>query len=755
MSLAMTQMVVDDFSGGITDYILDAQPNQSQELENFLIDPNKKAISAPGSRIYDASMSRIPDGNQRVCSIFASQYPELLLNSARKVWYPSGTFTEFLGPTSNPVFSAGTTSDFMCASEWNEHIFLTTTAFSNPVKLYKDGSSVWQTRTAGMPDLATSPTVVSSGGSGNNYVYAFLYYYTYTVGTTIFEDYGPTTQVQLTNAGAPNTNTVNVTVIPTLANGATLNYDTTNVKVYVYRTIASGTVFYKVGQVNNGTATFNDTMSDATLINQLQLYTNSGVLDNDPPPLCKYVHMVNGVGYYAHIKVGSQIFKNRVRQSAQDDPDSCPEGNYIDVLDEITGFSSYNDNPLVFTKNHVYRLNGQYNELGQGQVSFEDITKTIGCVSNSSIVQTRFGVFWAGNDGFYWTDGFSFKKISDSINERYKDIVSTAARALRIDGKFDSVDNRVYWAVALDASSSDNDSFVVLDLRWGVRDASTFTTRNNGTSFSPTAIAFYGGQLIRGDRRGYVFKHDAQYTTDPLVDTAVAATAWSTKAIVPLYRSTAFNFGMPMVRKWVPKILLTLVNLSNASVQISSINDNSSGEVDLYEIRFRGNYIWGDPNPVWGDDTILWSFFNLIEEMRRFPAGSMRCSYKQISITQSDTNIYNSDNVGAAVADRSTKKATLTAPNVWPDDIVGYTIAFDNDDYTREYPITSRNSDTVITYTDGLSSSPNNISSKWVIRGQPKGEIINILSYVLYFSPMTDQSFKTFRLEQDPTGGNT
>lgn len=823
MPLANQQLVVSDFSGGITDYALDAEANQSSEIENLVINKNKKLETVPGSDIFNSLYPQIPDGNVRITGLFKSVDPNLYVNSGRKIWYPGvSSWTQLTGPTGNPAFGAGTTSSFMSASEWNEHIYATNTEHSKPIKIYNDGTT-YRVRTAGLPDLASTPTIASTvaatvtftvtsanatsgavyqaangsqftvtititagttltttstgavpisgtltrvSGTGdatinftavtsptNNYVYAFHYFYQYTVGTTQYQDFGPVTYVSRTNVPAVTASvTASVSGIPVLANGATDNYETAVIKVYIYRTINNGLTFYKIGEVTNGTTTFVDNNPDGAITTQLLLYTNGGTLDYDPPPLCKYIHIVNGVAYYAHIKEGAQIFKNQVRQSIQGDPDSCPIGLTIDVLEEIVGLSSYTDNPLVFTNKRVYRLNGQYDELGQGQVTFEDITKTVGCMSHNSIVQTRFGVFWAGDDGFYWTDGFSFKKVSDSLNERYKNLVLNSTRKSRIYGAYDTTENKIHWAVTYDDSATDNDAFFTLDLRWGISDACTFTTRNNGDAFSPTAILFYQGDLIRADRRGYVFKHSSAFTTDPDVNPLLAYSLWNKKTIVPRYVSTIFNFGLPQVRKWVPKILLSMQNVTNVSVQISSINDDSSAKNDLLEIRYRGNVLWGDPEPIWGDDLPYWSFFNLIEEMRRFPAKTLRCSFKQIEITQAFTNIYNSDGYGAGTVDSTTKTVSITG--TWPSDVVDYFIYFDTDNYTKGYEITTRNSNTLLTYLDPTTLQPSGSNVKWVIKGYPKGEIFNILSYVLYYAPLTDQSFKTFRTEQDSSGGN-
>lgn len=826
MPLANQQLVVGDFSGGITDYSLDAEPNQSSVIENFVINKNRKLETVPGSDIYNPLYPQIPDGNARVTGLFKSLDPQLYITSSRKVWYPGASaWTELVGPTSNPAFSIGTTATFVSTSEWNGHTYAVNSDYAVPIKIFK-GASAPQVRTAGLPRFATTPTCTPpSAGTSHSYIYGFAYEYTYTVNNeTTFQDVGPVTYVEMsTNNNISGSHIIAITGIPVLSNGSTLNYDTANVKVFIYRSIDGGTTLYKIGQVTNGTTTYNDSSTDATIINNDLLYTNGDVLDNDPPPSCKYVHIVNGVAYYANIKVGTEYYKNQLRQSIPGDPDSCPEDLTIDLLEEIVGISSYNDNPIVFSKKRVYRLNGQYDDLGQGQVIYEDITKTVGCMSHNSIVQTRYGVFWAGDDGFYWTDGFQFKKISDSINERYKDLVSSDTRKSRIYGTFDTVDNKIHWACTSDDASTDNDCFFTLDLRWGISEASTFTTRVGGASFAPTAVIYYGSDLLRADRRGYLFKHNSNYTTDPKINTLTAYATWPKQAIIPLYKSTIFNFGLPMVRKWVPKMLLSMQNVTDVSVQISSINDDSSASDDLLEIRYRANVLWGDQNVIWGNDIPNWSYFNLIEQMRRFPAGGLRCSFKQIQITQAFTAIYNSDSFGVGNVNSVTKQVALAGG--WPPDSVDYYIAFESDNYVKEFQITAIAAPTAVftvtaanatagavyqasngnlytvtstisggvtltttatgapplsgtltktsgtgdatitfsscvftagalTYLDPATAQPSGTGLKWVIRGYPKGEIFNILSYILYYAPLTDQSYKTYRREQDSNGEN-
>lgn len=61
-----------------------------------------------------------------------------------------------------------------------------------------------------------------------------------------------------------------------------------DVKILLYRTVASGTVFYKVKEANNDTTanivTITDNLADSTITSYEQLYTYGGVLDNLSPP---------------------------------------------------------------------------------------------------------------------------------------------------------------------------------------------------------------------------------------------------------------------------------------------------------------------------------------------------------------------------------------------------------------------------------------------------------------------------------------
>jgi hypothetical protein len=85
---------------------------------------------------------------------------------------------------------------------------------------------------------------------------------------------------------------------------------------------------------------------------------------------------------------------------------------------------------------------------------------------------------------------------------------------------------------------------------------------------------------------------------------------------------------------------------------------------------------------------------------------------------------------------------------------VDYYISFDSDGYTKQYLVTAL-SGSSLTYQDPTTLQPTASNAKWLIKGYPKGEVFNIVSYVIYYAPLTDQSFRTYRTEQDSTGANT
>lgn len=526
---------IESFNGGITDNYLDGDAHRFRYGTNFIITNNQKLYTRPGSEHYDTNNYLIPAGNQRIGSLM-NLNNELFVQSAQKFYYYDTTYQTLQGPTGNDVFSLGGIGSYVSWTTWNNHLLVNNDDYAAPMKIFRDNANNLQVRNCGLPALSSSPVVTPAAGA-NNYLYAFTYFNEYTVGDRTFQDFGPTTLVEVTNADAPDSSSVTISSIPSITNGLTDNYDTSNIKVKIYRTTNGGTDFYLVGQVNNGVSGFIDNVADTTLISNETLYTNDGTLNQEPAPTCKYLHVTNNFGWYAHIKEGSEVYENRIIQSFTYNPDSVNSTFFVDVDDVITGLSSYNFTPIVGCKGSMYRLDGFFTDSGGGAIIAQKISDVVGCVSNRSFVRTKKGTFFAGNDGFYWTDAFQVIKISDEFNDRYKTFVQNEPE--KIYGTYDEENDRVLWAVQSDSSNFENDTIYCFDLKYGVKEDGAFTVWENDTSFRPSAVLYHNKSILRADSRGYIFRHDVNVYVDPRVDTTVSAANWVDKEIIYNYESSS------------------------------------------------------------------------------------------------------------------------------------------------------------------------------------------------------------------------
>lgn len=721
---------VNDFSGGFTDNYLDGPINSGQVVENFLIQKNKKLLSRSGTVIYDSTNYQIPSGANRIGRLINHPQNQLFTQSESHLYYiATGTYNELKGPVDNNVaFPGNLSSNYISHSKWKNHVFAVTDSLTNPVKIYQDNLGAWQIRQAGLPALASSPTVAGTAGS-LNYLYRLFMKYTYFVGTIQFEEDGPTLLVEKDSVtDGPKS----ISGIPVLANGGTGLYDTANITIEIYRTEGDATTYYKLGSVTNGTTTFSDTVTDAVLVTHAQIYTAGGVLDRDPAPPAKFIHIVNNTAIYGGVVEGGITYTSKYRMSVPNNPNHCP-GALSDELElPITGINSVGIYPIIFCRDRMYRIEGIFDETGNGNPILREISRTKGCISNNGIIQIQGGLVFPGVDQFYFTDGYTVTPIDIHHVTSYKALVSSSSFEQKITGRYDSRENRVYWCVCDGTSTGDNNKIWVLDLNFptSLTPESPFTKLANTGSWIPTDIEFIGTDLIIADERGYLFKIDDTRQTDPQVNTAVNPSTWNTTAVIWDFVHVATSFGTTKYFKFVPSIDLQAKNTSNVTIQVSYCNEDSGVFVPVKEIRVRDGIDWGTPGIDWGSDTVDWNTTKMIRALRRTKSGSLRSVYKQLQITNAYTIIYASDQLSTADIDAAAKTLTLTDLTLsFGDEVVNYYVSFAADSYVNQYLITTRNSATVITYSDSSNMSSTLAASKWQISGYTKNEQLNLLSF--------------------------
>lgn len=234
-----------------------------------------------------------------------------------------------------------------------------------------------------------------------------------------------------------------------------------NVVLEVYRTIGNGTIYYKI----NGTGLYSDELAndierdfvsfvdstyDGTLAEQEILYTEGGVLENNP--------------------AGSSVFpvsyKSRVFLI-----DSSGEGLQYSKLREEGGPVEFNanlriklnefggkavvtavmdDNLLIFKQRAIYAMTGEGpNNLG-AQDDFRApqlITTDTGCIDPNSLVRTPGGLMFKSEKGIYIIERALSVRYIGSWVERYNDLAITSATLLSDTNEIrfttDSSDGRV------------------------------------------------------------------------------------------------------------------------------------------------------------------------------------------------------------------------------------------------------------------------------------------------------------------------
>lgn len=150
---------ISDFSGGITDNYIDCRLNQCQKCDNLLITNNKKLISRDGIVVYNnvhTNNHKIPS-EQRIGALINHPSGQLFEQAAENIYYISGSDTDFstlLGPVNSNVPLPGTTTtNFISQAIWRNHVYITSDAFSDPVKIFKDTNGTHQLRTVGLPPV--------------------------------------------------------------------------------------------------------------------------------------------------------------------------------------------------------------------------------------------------------------------------------------------------------------------------------------------------------------------------------------------------------------------------------------------------------------------------------------------------------------------------------------------------------------------------------------------------------------------------
>lgn len=751
----MASVSFEDFSGGLTDYPMNAGKNKCKRLDNISLrqyEGGGKPFTRPGSEFANKLTPQLPTGDQRISTIFEHEN-RLFCQSGQRLFYlKNGAWVEVNGLEVQPFPEATNLSNFS-TSKWGSHLLITHSPHSKPSKLYIDQAGTPIVATAGLPKpkVLNYPVQPEAGQVIASRLFKITFSYIYTTeGEVTFEDVSEPSLPLFGGSGGDYSLTVGK-----LDFG--FNYPNF-LYVNVYSTTTNGTTYYLIHQDIYDNPTGEDYtftvpyIPDDLLQTKPVLYTDGGIVPNSEPPRANCVHVVDEVAYYGDVldKSGRR-YKNRVMASIPSDIDSVPETFYIDLDSDVIAISSTKSTIVVLCKKGAYRLNNTQNELGQGNLLFEKISDTSTCISNSGAVQSLYGIFWAGDDGIYYTDGYAAKKLNQEYGITYRSWTMTPSgevdieRTSRVQGKYNYQDDTIAWTFK--SGFLDSDLLYVLDLKYGIRENSSFTTWSGGDSFSPTAIEFIGGELIRGDRRGFVFKHKESLHTDPRVEIDKPTTAWTTQPIMYDITTIDYDFQTSSTRKYVTEVTVACASDTNLSMNITSDSDMGRKLEDLKPVRSRSSYLWGVDSLYWGDSEYFWNIGSSVHQKRKMPGRSIRCNYKSLKFSNAKVALISSDEIGAAKVDSELKTITLLQEGrEFPPSFIGHFIALQRDNYTQEFEIESISlSKNQLTLKDPTNDITPSESTLWVLRGYPKGEILNLLNVIVTYEPFgeTQAAYRT------------
>lgn len=353
-----------------------------------------------------------------------------------------------------------------------------------------------------------------------------------------------------------------------------------NIVIAVYRTIKSGTIFYKCTSVTAPTyndttvagfsVTINDNLSDASLITKELLYTTGGVSENIAPPAAKIIAR----------------FKNRMFLAGLEDPNLMwyskehipgEAVNFTDVFKikvddtggKITALGELDDKLIIFKANTVFALTGDGPLPTGAQNSFsvpQLIASDVGCIDPYSVVRTRNGLMFKSKKGIYLLDrGLQVSYIGSEV-EQWNDLTITSASV--VDDQ-----NQVRFTTA-------EGRCLIYDL--------FFTQWYTFTNITAIDSAMWQGKYLFLKSAGEIWRE----TKDQFLDVDVP--------IISKYVLALMQFAQVQGFQRIFKINILGENLGTHGLKIEVGYDFR----DFYEERFIIN-----PNDVlysssWGSDTV-------------------------------------------------------------------------------------------------------------------------------------------------------
>jgi len=281
------------------------------------------------------------------------------------------------------------------------------------------------------PDAITAGTNAASGGFMSNGNYGFVAVYKWT------DNYGqehrstPSPNLDVTLAAGGSTQTQQI-VVPTYR-----LTDKSEVTIEIYRTEASGSVYYLTASASNDTTvdtvTITCTEADSTLIAKLPLYTTGDVLANGQAPSARLLAVhTSSNRIFAIAEDDNLLIYSKIRDQGKPVEWNPALVKPVDAIGgPVTALASMDEKMVVFKQSAILFIAGSGpNNLGQ-QDSFtepERVAIDVGCTDPSSVVLTPNGLMFKSSKGIYLLSrSMSLQYIGAPVEE-YNALTITSAK---------------------------------------------------------------------------------------------------------------------------------------------------------------------------------------------------------------------------------------------------------------------------------------------------------------------------------------
>ena len=730
----MSKITIKDFSKGITDDIVDADPRFAQKMDNLLLNRLGRPYQRPGLISLFEDATQIPPGNQRVDAIFTFDQTTFIKSSTKLYYYDRSeanpVWTELSTLSSKAAFGDSILGAGVSWSVWRGHVIATPLPYGTAnsgcrtIWIFRHSTNLWACEQVGVPAIADAGfagAAVGSGGTDDkSYIAAVVLRHKHFAKvdgvTCAFVEYGQPGLVGVRNeevvdaATGFSLDTINWTN-GTLDNYTDASSGNSSLRVALYRTKANDSTLLLSDIINQGsTSLFEDPDSflgspaneDEDGIDSIELYTTGGRKENGPVPLCLYSLVLDGYGFYgAYVEPASGVmYHNRVVQSNPAVPTGVYAGNYVEFEGAMRGFGRVGSYPIIVTTLGARRIEGRFDAFGGGGMKTYLIPGSAPGLSGKAIVQLDDAIIYASTEGWIWTNGFQASNISEHLKETY----STFPDPENMSACYDAKKNLVHFGVNDPAADDENvnNRCYVIDMRASEPTMGVFTTVTSEAQ--PNALHYDRdlGLVLIGDQRGFVFTYDDETYCDVRVSNA--ALTGTKRGITWDYISVGLSKD-PGTETFASKVYATFTRITGAlSAQISTFK-NFNLESASKVVRDRA--------------------ISGIHRIERWVSGGRWATYHQIRIKKAEVFIINSDDYGTV----NTSISGLTVERSlgdWPNNddgttMVGFNIYFDFDNYDTAFEISAQ-SGNVLTVIDPDGYMEDHFGASWAIKGVPKDE---------------------------------